>query len=87
MKVLELLEAIPSMGSTTNPMPQSGAMPAPTMTGNTQQLADPKLQAVNLAQQNQIKDQQKKDIAAQIQAKQKELQALQKQQSELNRAV
>lgn len=57
----------------------------PTVSGNTQQLSDPKLQAAQLAAQRQEKDLQKKNLQQQIQALQQQLRNLQQQQSNLNK--
>lgn len=84
MKIFELVEAITSVGASTNVMPPA---PGGQMTGNVQQMADPRMQAAQLSKQKQEKDQQKRDIMAQIKAKQEELLALQKQQTELNKTV
>lgn len=85
MKIAELVEAITPIGATTSPQPMGAAQPQ--VTGNTQQLASPAMQAAQLNQQKQEKDKQKQQIAADIKAKQAELQALQKQQMELNKTV
>jgi len=82
MKIFDILEAITPVGSTTMSQPQAG-----TVTGNTQQLTDPALQAAQLAKQKQEKEKQKQDLMMQIKAKQAELQALQKQQMDLNKTV
>lgn len=82
MKILDILEAITPVGSTSVAQPQPG-----TVTGNTQQLANPALQAAQLAKQKQEKEKQKQDLLTQIKAKQAELQALQKQQMDLNKTV
>jgi len=88
MKIADILEAIAPMGSTTDQGATPPANPGqPQMTGATQQLADPRMQAAQLAKQKQDRDQQKRDVMAQIKAKQTELQALQKQQTELNKTV
>lgn len=88
MKILDILEAIAPMGSTTDLGATPPATPGqPQMTGSTQQPGDPRMQAVQLAKQKQERDQQKRDVMAQIKAKQAELQALQKQQTELNKNV
>ena len=93
MKILEIVEAVTPVGSTTNPMapnslPQTGNNPQPNVSGvNSPQLTDPRLQAANLAQQKQDREKQKQALQAQIKAKQEELQMLQKQQNDLNRTV
>lgn len=86
MKIAELVEAITTVGASTDIAGQPAA-PTPQLGGNVQQLADPRIQASQLAKQKQDREQQKRDIMAQIKAKQAELQALQKQQTELNRAI
>lgn len=87
MKILDILEAIMPVASTTNPSSPPPSTGQAQMSGNVQQLSDPNLQAAQLAKQKQDREQQKRDVMAQIKAKQAELQALQKQQTELNRTV
>lgn len=91
MKILELFneqQMIGAIGSTsvgTTPSNQQTLGQTPNLTGNVQQLSDPKLQAASLAQQKQQQDQKKKEIADQIKATQQQLLNLQKQQQELNK--
>lgn len=91
MKILELFneqQMIGTIGSTsvgTTPSNQQTLGQTPNLTGNVQQLSDPKLQAASLAQQKQQQDQKKKEIADQIKATQQQLLNLQKQQQELNK--
>lgn len=92
MKIIDILEAIAPVGSTTSPMPAPTSAPlgkpAPgAISGNTTAMADPKLQAAQLVQQKQEKEKQKQAVQAQIKAKQEELQMLQQQQQELNKTV
>lgn len=82
MKIAELVEAITSVGPTTTPTQPQGQV-----SGNVQQLGDPRLQAAQLAVQKQEKEKQKQQVAAEIKAKQAEILALQKQQIDLNKTV
>ena len=86
MKIAELVEAITSVGpstmATTTPTQPQGQV-----SGNVQQLGDPRLQAAQLAVQKQEKEKQKQQVAAEIKAKQAEILALQKQQIDLNKTV
>ena len=59
---------------------------APTLTGpGTATLADPKLQAANLAQARTAQQNQRRTIQQQIQMLQQQLRNLQQQQSDLNK--
>lgn len=78
MKIFELVEQVGTIGTVgSTAMPTSA--PAPAVGGqNAAALSDPKMQAANLAQQKQAKNQQKKQIQDQIMA-------LQRQLADLNR--
>lgn len=75
---------IEQIGLSTTGTPPTGVSPTTPSTGglsgNVQQLQDPKMQAAQLAKQKQEKDKQKKQIQDQIAA-------LQKQLADLNRTV
>ena len=95
MKIFELIAEEGTIGSTTGavtpvsqtPAPTTGQQPGSKLTGNVGALTDPKMQAAMLAQQQKQKQQQKQQVADQIKAMQQQLQALQKQQQDLNRTV
>ena len=59
----------------------------PAVAGNTAPLADPRLQAAQLAKQKQDKEKQKQMVQDQIKAAQQQLADLQKQQQDLNKSV
>lgn len=92
MKIADLIleqQPVGTIGTTagfTQPVGQTPTVSQnPAVTGNTQALADPKLQAATLAKQKQDKDAQKKQVADQIKTLQQQLQTLQRQQQDLNR--
>lgn len=90
MKIKDLFEAIAPVGTTSNPVAPNGIAPTTTpsptqpgaaaVSGNTAALADPKMQAAQLAKQKQEKDKQRQALQAQIAA-------LQKQMADLNKTV
>lgn len=83
MKITEIFEQMTVPPTTIGSQPVKPGQPS--VTGAVQQLADPKLQAAQLATQRQQKTQQKKTLGDQIKALQQQLRDLQQQQSNLNR--
>lgn len=93
MKIRELFEQIGTVGSTGTPVagatipPTSSPTQSPNLSGNVQDLNDPKVQAATLAKMKQDKNQQKKAIQDQIKQLQQALQQAQLQATELNRTA